>query len=309
MPLPPGVLEKDFLTTEAIKIASTICDDEVKVVFCGGTCLAKAYGITGRMSEDADFRMVVREEGNTTSHDRRILSAVKHKIIDALRAGGFEFTEKNYRARDNNSSMRFRLPYNVSYPSVASLRPEIKMEFIKISPTDATGMRPVRPLAEEILNITSAGQVEVECVSMRETLSDKVVALLRRMGDDRASYSDDPRLMRHLYDIDRIVNIGRVAWEPSLQKLFAGKVQSDILRFKGHCAEFADDPVKKMNEAMGKLRSSPMYAANYAGILSDLVFERNPPDFEAAMSTFENIAGRLLDELGVEPEDDCSPSP
>ncbi|MDL2356269.1 MAG: nucleotidyl transferase AbiEii/AbiGii toxin family protein [Pseudomonadota bacterium] len=32
-------------------------------VFCGGTCLAKAYGILERMSEDVDFKVVTNEAG------------------------------------------------------------------------------------------------------------------------------------------------------------------------------------------------------------------------------------------------------
>lgn len=37
-------LEKDFIVTEVLHAISQINNDKFDLVFCGGTCLSKAYG-------------------------------------------------------------------------------------------------------------------------------------------------------------------------------------------------------------------------------------------------------------------------
>jgi len=40
LPVSPSALEKDFMTTEAIRIVASVNNEDAKIVFCGGTCLA-----------------------------------------------------------------------------------------------------------------------------------------------------------------------------------------------------------------------------------------------------------------------------
>jgi hypothetical protein len=295
-----GVFEKDFMTTEAIRIATSISSDDVQIVFCGGTSLAKAHKIIGRMSEDADFRVIVHDE-NTPSHNRKLMGEIKRRIFEALRDSGFELTKEHCKAADSNNNIQFTVPYANSFSLVTSLRPSIKMDFIKMSPMDDTIIKAISPLAEETLGIAPNYSFEVPCMGVRETLAEKTVALLRRLSDERESFSDDIRLVRHLYDIERIINIGGFNWEPRLQELFNAKILEDSQKFATHCTDFAADPAKTMNTTLAELKSLPTHAANYANILSDLVFERDPPDFESAMTTFENLAERLIS--GISPEE------
>ena len=300
LPVSPGVLEKDFLTTEAIRAVASVSNDDTQIIFCGGTCLAKAHKIVGRMSEDADFRVAVHEE-NTPSYNRRLMGEFKRRLLIALQDNGFVLQDEHCKAMDNNNNIQFTIPYKFAFSPVASLRPFIKIDFIKITPLDTTAIRSIRPLAEEMFNITSTKQIDVRCIGIRETLAEKSVALLRRLSDDRTLYSKDIRLLRHLYDIDRIIKNGEQKWEPLLQELFNAKIQHDSQQFAIHCAGFATDPAKTMRATLSELRSDPSHAENYAKILSELVFEKNPPAFESAMATFENVAELLLSEINDEP--------
>lgn len=48
--LAEAVLEKDLLLVDALRSIDSIDQDGIRLVFCGGTCLAKAHGLIHRMS-------------------------------------------------------------------------------------------------------------------------------------------------------------------------------------------------------------------------------------------------------------------
>jgi len=57
--LPAFAIEKDHFVLAAITLIQMFpVSPDFRFVFCGGTCLAKAYGILHRMSEDVDFKLV-----------------------------------------------------------------------------------------------------------------------------------------------------------------------------------------------------------------------------------------------------------
>jgi hypothetical protein len=55
--LPTTVIEKDYYVTQVIHILSDTENEYFRLVFAGGTCLAKAHKIVKRMSEDVDFKI------------------------------------------------------------------------------------------------------------------------------------------------------------------------------------------------------------------------------------------------------------
>jgi predicted nucleotidyltransferase component of viral defense system len=57
--LPPGIFEKDLLITEVLQTIAATNNKDIQLVFCGGTCLSKAHGLTQRMSEDIDFKVIL----------------------------------------------------------------------------------------------------------------------------------------------------------------------------------------------------------------------------------------------------------
>lgn len=54
----PAIVETDNWGTQLLREISELQFDGYRLVFSGGTCLAKAYKNTFRMSEDIDIKMV-----------------------------------------------------------------------------------------------------------------------------------------------------------------------------------------------------------------------------------------------------------
>lgn len=90
--LPDAVIEKDYYVTQVIHALSNIEDEYFRLVFAGGTCLAKGHKIVKRMSEDVDFKIQIkkREEGFSKTRflkelkQFRSLIPSKLEIPDAL---------------------------------------------------------------------------------------------------------------------------------------------------------------------------------------------------------------------------------
>lgn len=71
-------LEKDFIVTKVLEALLAVKDENFDLVFCGGTCLSKAYGLLARISEDVDIK-VVAKQGKVFGATRRreLLSRLK----------------------------------------------------------------------------------------------------------------------------------------------------------------------------------------------------------------------------------------
>lgn len=58
--LPEGMIEKDILVADAVRTICAVGQNRgAQIIFTGGTSLSQAYQIIERMSEDADFRIVL----------------------------------------------------------------------------------------------------------------------------------------------------------------------------------------------------------------------------------------------------------
>ena len=64
------IIEKDYYVTQAIHALSNIENEYFRLVFCGGTCLAKAHKIVNRMSEDIDFKIQIKKMDAALSKTR-----------------------------------------------------------------------------------------------------------------------------------------------------------------------------------------------------------------------------------------------
>ena len=93
-------LEKDFIVTEVLKVVSRLENDDFDCVFCGGTCLSKAYGLLARISEDVDFKVISKAEGVLGNSKRRdLLGAFKRQVVECLVAAGFPVADVQMRQR------------------------------------------------------------------------------------------------------------------------------------------------------------------------------------------------------------------
>jgi predicted nucleotidyltransferase component of viral defense system len=56
----PSIIEKDYYVTQVIHALSGIENEYFRLIFAGGTCLAKAHKIVKRMSEDVAFKIQLK---------------------------------------------------------------------------------------------------------------------------------------------------------------------------------------------------------------------------------------------------------
>jgi predicted nucleotidyltransferase component of viral defense system len=200
--LSPAILEKDILVTEALRAISKINLPGLTVTFSGGTCLAKAYQLLERMSEDIDLRLLIDNQVSLSrSALRRSLSELKKSLADAFRVTQFGLPDELIRSRNENHFISFDLAYTSRYSVEVSLRPTVRVEFMAIPPRRATKSITFRSLIDTLTRRTTAAPVTLACLSIEETYCEKIISYLRRAteyltGHENSQYEE--RLARHV---------------------------------------------------------------------------------------------------------------
>ena len=299
--LAEAILEKDILLTQALKLISSEDCDGVGLVFCGGTCLSKAHRLIERMSEDVDFKLVVPEGLSRTARSKR-LSQFKKRMVTVLGDAGFHVPPEHVVARDENNYIALNLFYESRFAPVASLRPEIKVEFNARPPVLPTAGLAVRSMLDELTGVTGTG-FTVNCISVDETLAEKVLSFLRRTAQVRAGRNraeHDDRLVRHLYDVHAIAASPLHQNIASAKAHFAKLVAGDAAQFSHQYPEFERDPSGQMRQVIKALHDEPKgFKRDYLQFVDELVFGPVVP-FEQARALFVTWADQLLSvELGA----------
>jgi predicted nucleotidyltransferase component of viral defense system len=103
--LPSYVLEKDIFIVNIIEILLSLpVNHDFRLVFCGGTCLSKAYSILERMSEDIDFKIVAQTEAISKASKSSLRKKLGLYIKSFVNVLENEFGQENikYESRDEN---------------------------------------------------------------------------------------------------------------------------------------------------------------------------------------------------------------
>jgi len=292
--LPAAVLEKDLLITEILQRMTGMDTGAMKLVFCGGTCLSKAHGLIERMSEDIDFKVIVPEGLSRTARSKR-LSWLKKQVVDFLCGEGFTLSEQELIARDENNYVSLNIRYASHFASVASLRPEIKVELSARSPLLPVEHLPIRSILGMMVDPASLG-ISVECLGVQETLGEKILSFLRRTaeamaGRNRAEYDD--RLIRHLYDVSVILHSRTSLAKGLSAAVFQQMIVADGVQFSQQYPEFRENPSGEMRKALERLKSDEGFALQYNRFVDELVYG-DPITFAVARRDFIMFAERFL---------------
>lgn len=296
--LAEAVIEKDLLITEVLQIVQLADRGDIRVIFCGGTCLSKAHGLIDRMSEDIDFKLVVPQGLSRTARSRK-LSQYKKRLASAFEQAGFQVPADEVVARDENSYISLNLHYESRFPPVASLRPEIRVEFNARPPVLPTVSLPIGSMLGTLIRAPST-DLKIECVGVEETLAEKVLSFLRRTaemraGRNRAEYDD--RLVRHLYDV-RAIALSRDGLQMANEH-FAMLVAGDAAQYRNQYPEFEHDPVGQMRAVIAALHNDAgVFERDYLRFVDELVFGE-PVTFSEARSVFVQMAEHLINGLQV----------
>jgi predicted nucleotidyltransferase component of viral defense system len=321
--LSPQTAEKDIHITELLGALSTLevrhshfkglardktaIDDGIQLIFAGGTCLSKAHRLTSRMSEDVDIKILLSEpnrELKTGIGDRARLKALHRQIIQTVDSLGLSVPAElngahNPRFRDEHRYGVIDIAYESKGPPILSLRPELKLEIIHREPRLESSQMEFGYLYEHIAGLQPSRTVAMACISVGETLAEKVLSLLRRCAMDWAKAPKrkmDPALVRHIYDVHRITTAQpRVIDEAS--RVFAAAVAQDAQEYRGIHTAFDDDPISVLHAALEQAKTNANLRTQYAEKVLPLVYDQQRPSYEVAFTGFENAARHLLGTL------------
>jgi predicted nucleotidyltransferase component of viral defense system len=285
----PALVEKDWYVAKALAAITTIDATPFRLVFGGGTALARAHRLIQRMSEDIDLKIIA-----DVAQPRSAYRHLRDRMTDALLSAGFQFDPENPVHRESGNASRYalyRLPYAPITSGAGALRPEIQIEAAAWPLRRPSVSLPVISFIAEASN-GPAEVREISCVSIVETAAEKFVALTRRAGAEQAGAGGprDPTLVRHIYDLHVI----REHYDPVEVVALARDIMLGDAEAYGHqFPAYRENPIAETLRAVASLAADPTYASRYTSFQRDMVYgERG--EFEIAMDTLRRLSEQLI---------------
>jgi len=211
------------------------------------------------MSEDIDLRIVA----DNNRPPRSALRRLRERITAALHGAGFKFDSLDPAYRRTGNATRYtiyRLPYEPTVAGEGALRPTIQIE-TAVWPLHLPSVElPVMSFMAE-----AYGQppevANIACVSVLETAADKLVALTRRAGAERAGLDKpDPTLVRHLHDLHAL----REHYDPAEVAALARKIMlADAEAYGNQFPAYREDPLRETLQAVEGLATHAGYLGQY----------------------------------------------
>lgn len=294
----PGLIEKDYYVTRLINIISRIKNDYFKLVFAGGTCLAKAHRITKRMSEDVDFKVQKHNLVKlATKKHRTEFSKLRNDIVNALKDTEFKCDARPTEGR--NTHVKIYIDYPAIFPKDPNNR-----EYILLELTISEIRLPIHNLSINTLiqDMLGKGPVSdscsLECVSIEETAAEKWVALTRRVAESIRSPGKDQdyckALVRHIYDLFVIVH------ENKLGNDFISLAKSIVLvdkeKYKRQHKEYYQNPKDEIIYSLDLLQEDK-FLNYYENFIESLVYQEDAPSYKNALNCIVELSNRVMSVL------------
>ena len=286
-----GLVEKDLHVVRAIAALAAMDAAPFRLVFGGGTALARAHRIIRRMSEDVDFKIVPLAAAPVSrSALRRQLDHLRQHVSAALQAAGFAFdpADKSVAwARDEGQYAVWQLPYASESGAGEGLRSAIKVELNYAPLRRPPVMLPVSSFVAEATK-RPPEVAQLACVGIVETAAEKLVSLTRRTAMEMAGASrdPDPTLVRQIYDLHMMRDLIDPAEVAALARAIA---ESDARQFAHQYPAYAADIAGETRKAIDALRTDPLHRRRYDDFVSAMVYGEKP-EFDAAFSTVVVLA-------------------
>ncbi len=296
--LAEAVIEKDYYVTQVIHALSGVENEYFRLVFCGGTCLAKAHKIVNRMSEDVDFKIQVKKMDVIFSKSRLMkeLKEFRSKIKSKLTFPDL-ITGKPV-ARNEGQYSQIELEFSSVFPVSSGLRPHILLEFTLSDIRLSTEHLSIKTLIEDVLKNTMIfAPCSTQCVSVEETAIEKWVGLTRRIiAIERGYHPDDSTLVRHVYDLNSIHSADRMS--AGFFTLAKAIINNDAKQFKNQHREYSTDPGSEIRQSLVLLKSKPLWKERYQDFIETMVYANtNALKYDKAMDILEQISSEIIDRL------------
>lgn len=297
-------LEKDFIVFDVLRAVSTLSHPSFDLVFCGGTCLSKAYGLLDRVSEDVDIKVVnktgIALKGNAL---RSELSTLKKTISELLLSVGFDNDSIRITAGDGNRYVVLDAAYRSHFEQSPAMRANMKIELNHTSMTLPPTKREICLLFDTLADIPRSSVIQMDCVDMREALVEKMVSFPRRlalwMHDQSRGF--DKALVRHIYDVHEIsTKMPEIVSEiEALRPMMLSAMGKDAVDFATQHPGFVSDPVGELGKAMAHAAENPSVRDMFDEFVSVMVYARPSPSFDQALKRFIAILDDLMPARGI----------
>lgn len=295
--LDEAVIEKDYYVTQVIHKLSGIENEYFRLVFCGGTCLAKAHKLVQRMSEDVDFKVQFKiNENFSKSRLKNELKKFREKIRSTMLIPDLSVTNDVVRNEGRYQQITLKYPYSFSISS--TLRPEIKIEFTFADILLSTNDLKVKTLIED-----TSSEVNIfippstKCISIDETAIEKWVGLTRRViAIERGRENDDKTLIRHIYDLNAISQADKI--NSNFIELAKTIVISDGKQFKNQHLEYAANPSTEIKQSLALLKDKLIWKERYEEFIEAMVYDiTNALPYDQAINALESISANVIKSL------------
>lgn len=283
----PAIVEKDYFLIQLLRLLSTTDTDGYRLVFAGGTCLAKVYKHTYRMSEDIDLKLVpdIATKLLSNSAQRTLRKRIHLNITNQILNSGLFTQSQEPVVRNERRFLQLLLSYPNAFPSSAALRTHIQLEL-----TESDLLQPAtdHPVSSMYADVTQKVP-EVEqfaCVSLASTAAEKLISLLRRtaLASRDAERPDDDQLIRHAYDLYQIQ--AELVDKPEFKQLIDLVIETDVVQFGEQHPEFKAEPGKELLFGLTQLED-PKYAERYRRFIGPLVYHPQPVAWDDALKAVQ----------------------
>jgi predicted nucleotidyltransferase component of viral defense system len=293
--LSKSVIEKDYFVTKAICTLSSLHHSHVNIIFTGGTCLAKAYKLTQRMSEDIDFKLQLTPAGELLSRAqiKKSIKEVRENMLKKLIEADFIHLHSNVRNEGRN--VKFDLDYPSFFEKEHILRSHIQVEFALSTLHLPTQSQIVTSIIQDTLkDKVLLENTTLPCIAIEETLAEKWVALTRRVSATERGYlKSENTLIRHLYDITSIIKSNKIT--DDFHNIVKLTIEKDSLQFKTQHPEYHAEPMKEIERSLSLLEIDKTWEKSYQDFLNDMLFDKNSAvPYQDALKAFQKLTREIV---------------
>jgi predicted nucleotidyltransferase component of viral defense system len=225
------VVEKDIWVCYVLGKLFSLKELHGKLVFKGGTCLSKAYGLIERFSEDVDLtisKSCLNAQG-ASNKPRKVESRIRHAAEDFVKDEIYELLKKVFAkdledgswslnfSEEDQSTLLFQFPragsnvFPLTFPIEFNndynyIKPSIKLEFGALGEDWPSEEKTVEPYAKKILP-DFFDQSQVKVLDVKRNFLEKLLILhsiCRRPIEKPLKH----HYSRHYYDVFFLIKSG-----------------------------------------------------------------------------------------------------
>jgi predicted nucleotidyltransferase component of viral defense system len=280
-----GPVEKDWHVAQAMRTLLAVDAEPFRLVFAGGTCLARAHRLVARMSEDVDFKVVPPDAPMSNNQRRQALGRLRDQIAERLTDAGF-ILDQAPQSQDANQYTVLHLRTGSGTGQDGPLRPTIQIELSYAVLRTATVFLPVASFVTQAYGRPPELEA-VEYVSITETAAEKAVSLTRRTAMEIAgpSRAPAPTLVRHIYDLHMVR--GQID-QAEVADLMRSIAVMDAEQFGHQHPAYRDDIAGQTHKALAYLSTDSGVRTRFGDFVSAMVYG-DVAAFEAAITTVQAL--------------------